>query len=326
METSGRSAQNAATPGAKSTKNASQSQSTGKASDGIAGIADGTARTFTRQAISVAAVAWVQKRRISRPTLERLGVASGTAFFPDLKRKAEALFFPYEGGWKARALSEKAFVSNKGFKLSFWNIERVLKATPDRVFIAEGELDALALVEAGISADAVLSVPNGAREKRAEDPQEVAGYDYVLQALRDGLRYAKKFIWCGDGDAAGLALRSDMARLFGAARFYFVNWPEGCKDANDLLINEGHGALRNLVEDGALPWPVDGIYRLSELPEPAPLELESWFPGMGKQDHAGGANAFSRYGESWPRQNRTMGANMVQHRSHLLRADVCCVV
>jgi len=275
METSGRSAPNAATLGARSAKNASPSQSARKGCSGTAGTAAGTAESFTRQAISDAAEAWVQKRRISRATLERLGVASGTAYFPNLERKAEALFFPYDGGWKARALSEKAFVSNKGFKLSFWNIGRVIKASPASVYITEGELDALALVEAGISADAVLSVPNGAREKRTE---EVAGYDYVLEALRDGLKHSKKFIWCGDNDAVGLALRSDMAQLFGAARFYFVNWPEGYKDANDLLVSGGPEALLSLVDDGALPWPVDGVYRLSELPEPAPLEL--WNPGF----------------------------------------------
>ena len=77
-------------------------------------------------------------RGISRTTLERLGVASGTAFFPELARKAPALFFRYRDGWKARAFPDKAFVANKGFKLSFWNEDAVLAANPDTVFITEG--------------------------------------------------------------------------------------------------------------------------------------------------------------------------------------------
>jgi twinkle protein len=50
------------------------------------------------------------------------------------------------------------------------------------------------------------------------------------------------------------------------------------KDANDMLIADGPGALRDLVENGSLPWPVPGLYRISELPEPPPLML--WQPGF----------------------------------------------
>jgi twinkle protein len=69
-----------------------------------------------------------------------------------------------------------------------------------------------------------------------------------------------------------------MVRLLGAARFWFVDWPEGSKDANDFLISDGPDALRELVSEGALQWPIEGIYRLDELPEPAPLTL--WNPGF----------------------------------------------
>src|SRR5262249_50039655 len=64
----------------------------------------------------------------------------------------------------------------------------------------------------------------------------------------------------------------------GAARFYYVDWPEGCKDANKMLETDGAGELRDRAINGALPWPVAGIYRMSELPEPAPMTL--WSTGM----------------------------------------------
>ncbi|UXN75542.1 AAA family ATPase [Devosia sp. A8/3-2] len=79
-------------------------------------------------------------------------------------------------------------------------------------------------------------------------------------------------MWCGDNDAAGLALRQDMAKIFGAAKFWFCNWPEGCKDANDLLRSDGAEAVRELVTDGILPRPVSGLYSMSELPELPPIE------------------------------------------------------
>lgn len=229
--------------------------------------------------ISEAAAAWAQgKRGISRETMELLSVASGTAYFPDLSAKSEAIFFPFKNGWKARAYPGKSFVAGGGFKLSFWNLERVLKAAPKEVFIVEGELDACALVEAGIPPDRVLSVPNGAKAKPAEDPQEMRGYDYVKDALTAGLSKVKKFVWCGDADGSGHALRADMVRILGAARFWFVDWPEGIKDANEYLIKDGPEALCELVTDGALQWPIAGIYRLDELPEPPPLVL--WDPGF----------------------------------------------
>src|SRR5437764_4397941 len=125
------------------------------AQSGIAGIVGGT---DARARISQAAAAWAATvRRISWETLARLGVASGTVFFPGLGRKSEALFFRYRTGWKARAFPEKAFVAGGGFVQSFWNEPAVLAANPRTVFITEGEMDAAALVEAGIRGDQVLA-------------------------------------------------------------------------------------------------------------------------------------------------------------------------
>ena len=193
------------------------------------------------------------------------------------QRKAPALFFRYRRRLEGARFPDKGFVANKGFKPSFWNQDAVLASNPEAVFITEGELDACALVEAGIAADQVLSVPNGAVE-RTEENDRPRGYHYVEEALEAGLSRTRKFVWCGDNDPAGLSLRADMVRLIGAARFQFVEWPEGCKDANDMLRSDGAQALRELVTEGALPWPVEGLYRLNELPEPAPLSL--WNPGF----------------------------------------------
>src|SRR5918993_5058382 len=202
----------------------------------IAGTATGPAEFPT---LSAAAVTYAENaRKISRATLERLGVGSGMAFFPELGRESEGVFFPYRAAgevvnWKAAAFPVKAFTSKKGGKLQFFNIDRVIGSSI--VYITEGEWDAAALVEAGIPAEQVISVPNGARQRSADDAGELRGYDFVEEALRAGLSRAKRFVWCGDNDDPGRSLRADMARLLGVARFHFVDWPDGCKDANDLL-------------------------------------------------------------------------------------------
>jgi twinkle protein len=271
-------AQNARPLERKSAIDASRSPSAATELSGSASIAGGQAATSSKLSSEVAE--WtLRNRRLSQATLGRLCVASGTAFFPELERKSDAIFFKYSDGWKARSIPDKAFVASKGFKLSFWNLATVLQAKPKRVYICEGEFDACALVEAGIPASSVLSVPNGAKERPAESPSEQRGYDYVSEALAAGLNACKEFVWCGDQDGPGLSLRADMARLFGAARFRFIEWPEGSKDANDFLISDGPEALRDLVENGSMLWPVAGLYRMWELPEPPPLTL--WNPGFG---------------------------------------------
>lgn len=275
-ETIERSARSAAGTVESDATHASPSPSKTTARAGFAGTAAGPAGNSATR-LSAEAVEWIRRERgISRATLERMPVGSGTALFREGRKKA--IFFRYPGGWKARGVGEKCFVASQGFKGSFWNLEAVLSGDAKSVYATEGEMDCLALVEAGVPADAVLSVPNGAHERPADNPAELRGYDYVREALAAGLNKATRIVWCGDGDGPGLALRADMARIFGAAKFHFVVWPDGCKDANDVLRSDGPKFLFELATEGSLPWPVAGIYRLSELPEPGPMTI--WYTGF----------------------------------------------
>ena len=67
-------------------------------------------------------------------------------------------------------------------------------------------------------------------------------------------------------------------RLLGPARCYFVEWPEGIKDANQFLAKFGVGDLAMFLEEDAREWPVTGLYGLLDIPEPPPLEI--WRPGF----------------------------------------------
>ena len=251
MATIEQPAHNAHTPGNKNMTGASQSQSTGAESSGSAGTATGQAPPSST--LSDRAVAWARDARgLSSVTLLQLNVFAGTEFFPKLDRKSEGLFFRYGDGWKARSFPEKAFISKKGTKPGFWNLNAVLAGSSETVFITEGELDACSLVEAGISADAVLSVPTGGRDRGNEE----SGLSYVGEALDAGLNRVRKFVLCVDADAKGIGLRESLAVILGKVRVWFVDWPEGLKDANDMLISDGPEALLDLITNGALEWPV----------------------------------------------------------------------
>ncbi len=188
------------------------------AQPGTVGIAPGRAVS----GLSPAAIEYAKTRGIGPATLAALGVGSGMAHFPRrLQRKSEGVFFPYnlDGEvvtWKAAAFPEKDFISKTGGKLCFYNLDSVLSGPLDVLYIVEGEWDAAALIEAGLPIDSVLSVPNGARERKPEAEDEddrPRGYGYVEDALEGGLGRAKRFVWCGDSDSAGYTLRADTACL-----------------------------------------------------------------------------------------------------------------
>lgn len=232
--------------------------------------------------ISQAAARWAEKRGLSVPTLEQLGVGSGTTRMPK-SASADVIAFPYRKGGrvvnvKYRALSEKDFRQQEGGEIRFWNLDAVLAMKADEVFIFEGEIDALSAVEAGIPAAQVVSVPNGAPAQSSETPQELDRYRYVQAGIEEGFGRCRAYILATDNDPPGQALRQDLARLLGPAKCRFVDWPEGIKDANEFLLRHGPEGLRLFLDEAQQEWPVVGLYRLSEIPEPPPLEL--WRTGF----------------------------------------------
>jgi hypothetical protein len=90
-------------------------------------------------------------RHINRQTLAKMPVGSASGvYFPKLGRESDAVVFPYPHGVKARSYPEKAYRYEKGSKFEFWNIVAVLATCAGKIiYIVEGELDALALVESG---------------------------------------------------------------------------------------------------------------------------------------------------------------------------------
>jgi twinkle protein len=194
---------------------------------------------------------------------------------PDLGR-TETLALPYCRGAKAvnvkyRALAQKGFKMREGGELRFWNLDAVLAGDRKTVYIFEGEMDGLAAFEAGIGRDKILSVPNGAPKEASDDPVEQDRYRYVIAGLDEGLGAVERFVIATDNDGPGRALRQDLVNILGAARCHFIDWPDHTKDANDLLVKGGPGELLDYLEGEAKEWPVDGLYKLSEIPEPPPL-------------------------------------------------------
>jgi DNA primase len=115
-----------------------------------------------------------------------------------------------------RGIAKKSFFRQAGMETGIFNIETVEPL--EAIFITEGKFDAACLVQAGFRA---ISLPNAS----AKLPPEIK--DEILQA--------NQIILAGDSDQPGQEV---MNRLWNELqeRTYLLKWPEGWKDANQVLM------------------------------------------------------------------------------------------
>ena len=212
--------------------------------------------------------AFFQRRGIGAETVDAFGVYIATHWFPahgDLSEgEHAAIVFPYV--FKGRVVNRKyrsaakMFMQEKDPLPTLFNVDAV--TSPDVVLFCEGEGDVMALHEAGYPQ--AVSLPNGAPAELRDEDDPRRETDRRFDPLRthaDLLGAVKRFVLAGDNDAPGLVLREELARRLGRHRCWVVTWPDGCKDACDVLREHGPERVRACVES-AEPWPVEGIQRL----------------------------------------------------------------
>ena len=157
---------------------------------------------------------------------------------------------------KWRAINQKAF-TQEGAARQFYGIEFI----PDdakELIIVEGECDALALASAGIAA---VSCPNGAPQMvsgKSFSPEDDNKFSYIWEA-RELIDRCDKIILATDNDKAGHALAEEIARRIGRAKCWAINYPAGCKDANEVIQQHGVEALKDVVSKSQ-PLPLKGVY------------------------------------------------------------------
>lgn len=162
-----------------------------------------------------------------------------------------------------------------GVRLSFWNEDSLLDTSMPAVprIITEGQFDTASFLLAGCTH--VGSVPNGATEwpDKADVilPDEDPEFAYLWELVgerwqpRGGLATAKQIILATDNDKAGLVLREKLAIRLGRSRCWYVTYPEGCKDANEVLVKHGADAVMDLVAD-AKPMVPNRLVPFSDIP------------------------------------------------------------
>jgi len=145
----------------------------------------------------------------------------------------------------------KNFKLFKGAEKVFYNINSIVGY--DTCVITEGEMDVLALHEAGIKN--AISVPNGATLNSNN-------LDYLDNCI-DYFEDKEKVILAVDSDDAGQALQSELVRRLGAEVCFLVSFDD-CKDANEYLQKYGKEKLQERITT-ARPVPLENVTTFKDI-------------------------------------------------------------
>lgn len=185
-------------------------------------------------------------RKISNNTLLQFNVTEAIEWMPKAKAEIKVICFNYMRDGEIVNIKfrgkNKDMKMSKGAELIFYNIDAIRDT--DECLVVEGEIDCLSMHEAGIYNS--VSVPNGANSTKCIDNC----YEHFLKK--------KKIIIATDNDDAGRKLRDELMFRFGVDRCYFVEFPDDCKDANDVLVKHGKEELKRIVEN-AVQIPIEGL-------------------------------------------------------------------
>jgi twinkle protein len=200
-------------------------------------------------------VSWFYNRGISESTLLHFKIGESIEYIPQLKVKRRVINFNYYRDNQIVNIKfrdgEKNFKLVSGAELIFYGLNNIKDS--EICYIVEGEMDALAMFEAGLYS--VVSVPNGANKGSQK-------LDY-LDNCYEYFKEKKSIILCTDNDEAGLSLRNELARRFGSHRCKYVEFEE-FKDANEVLVKKGGEYLRKLIQS-AKDFPIEGIINIDNI-------------------------------------------------------------
>ena len=204
---------------------------------------------FVVQEVGSKVEEWFKTRGISRKTLHELRVTEGSEYMPQTGKSENVIKFNYFMGDNLINVKyrdgRKNFKLYKGAEKVFYNIDSIVGY--EYCILVEGEMDVLALHEAGISN--VISVPNGAT-------LNTNNLDY-LDACIDYFEDKEKIILATDSDEAGIALQTELIRRLGSEVCFLATFDD-CKDANEYLIKHGPEKLVSRITN-AKPVPLENV-------------------------------------------------------------------
>ena len=207
------------------------------------------------QQVSTKVEDWFSTRGITQKTLKDLKIGEGPEYMPQTGKTENVIKFNYFIGDQLINVKyrdgRKNFKLYKGAEKVFYNINSIIGY--DQCIIVEGEMDVLALHEAGIPNS--ISVPNGATLNNNN-------LDY-LDACIDYFEDKDRIILAVDADEAGQALQQELIRRLGAEVCFLASFDD-CKDANEYLLKHGKEKLAECIT-GARPVPLENVTTFKDI-------------------------------------------------------------
>jgi len=231
-------------------------------------------------------VRWFAGRGISEATLNKFMIFTKKEWMPQTQKEENCIGFPY---FKDGELVNVKFRdARKGFKmvkdaeLIFYNLQTI--GDKKHCIIVEGEIDCMAVYEAGFGVDkiiseegellndefskwCVVSVPNGASQGSLK-------MEY-LDNCAEWFVGLHQIIIATDGDEPGNKLAQELIRRLGVERCETISYPieevvpkdgtkKRCKDLNEVLQYLGKDVVINVIRN-AQAIPVEGIHEMDDI-------------------------------------------------------------
>lgn len=196
------------------------------------------------------------KRGINRQTLEKLKITESTEFMPQENRKEFCVNFNYYKfgdlvNIKFRSVADKHFKMCTDAELCFYNLDSIKDA--EIVYIVEGEIDCLSMVQAGF--ESCISVPNGGNKGNVN----MEFFTNSLAFFNENQQY----VICTDNDDVGINLRNQLAFRFGVEKCFIIEYPNNCKDFNEVLCFYNKEKIAEIIENKKY-YPIDGIFTAND--------------------------------------------------------------
>ena len=200
---------------------------------------------------------WLQEvRKLDAALLQEMrvqpracrGIEGPSVAFPYISN-GEIYAAKFRGMAKRQSNGSANFRSTKDVPRGVYNVDALSRDQDQPVVITEGEIDCLTVMQSGFLRS--ISLPDG------WTPQ--GNKTEALVEVDELLKKSPFVVVAGDNDEAGESLPRVVASLLSGHDVRYVTWPEGCKDANDVLVAHGEGVVAKCINEAKRVDPPGGV-------------------------------------------------------------------
>lgn len=218
----------------------------------IARHIDNQPKPFTLSLLNDYGIMYMNSRGIKENTLTRAKIA---------QKGTSIVFNYYLNGRivnaKYRKIGKKEFWQHPNApKRVLWGIDNIKGS--DSMIICEGEFDVLSFYQIGEYT--ALSISQGAPNAGTNVGSKLKCLDNCAHLLQK----IKTITIAVDNDKNGKYLEKILINRFGADRCRVVEYPQGCKDANDVLVKFGEDGLKKCLKE-AQYVPIEGVTEVKDV-------------------------------------------------------------